>query len=116
MSFLESDPTYRDPDDALRDLLERQHLILDMEATPGWELWRDFLAAEQEGYQNRLLKGRHKELVDYKFDAGFCEGIRFALGVSDTLSSRVSAMRANLEPSRLPEDGEPLADMEDNLA
>lgn len=116
MSFLESDPAYRDPDDALRELLERQHLILDMQATPGWEMWRDFLAAEQVGYQRRLLTGKHKDMLDYRYDAGFCEGIRFALGVSETLGQRVSAMRSILDQSRLPDEGEPLADTEDDFA
>ncbi len=93
MSFLESDPTYRDPDDALRELLEREHLILEMQNTPGWELWRDYVAALAAGYQNRLLKGKHTDLIEYKYDAGVVEGIRICLGASEQLHQSVSALR-----------------------
>lgn len=106
MSFLETDPSYTDPDDALRELLEREHLILEMQATPGWELWRDFLAAEASGYQNRLLLGAHKDLMEYRYDAGVVAGIRMALGVSDTLRKRASAMRNMLEPLSLADQEE----------
>ena len=112
MTFLETDPSYHDPDDHLRDLLERQHLITQMQETEGWALWRDFLAAEQAGYQRRLLTGRHQDMLDYKFDAGFCEGIRFALGVSETLQTRVSTLRSNLE--LLSGTDVPLADKEND--
>jgi hypothetical protein len=103
------DDTRTDPDDALRELLERQHLILEMQGTVGWKLWADFLAALAAGYQNRLLRGRHKDLLDYKFDAGVCEGIRLALTASENLGSRVAAARLALA-----EDNQ-LADMEDSL-
>lgn len=116
MSFLESDPNYRDPDDELRALLERHHLILEMEATPGWALWRDFLAAEASAYQNRLLLGKHQDMLEYRHDAGVLHGIRLALGVDEKLNQRVSGLRRILDESRLPDDEAPLADMEDDFA
>lgn len=100
------DETRTDPDDALRLLLERQHLILEMQESQGWKLWADFLAALAAGYQNRLLRGRHKDLLDYKFDAGVCEGIRLALTASENLSMRVQAARRALAEDQL-------ADMEE---
>lgn len=96
MSILDSDPAYTDPDDELRVLLERQHLILEMEATQGWVLWRDFVAALASGYQSRLLRGRHADMLDYRYDAGVLEGIRMALGASETLAERIKSMRALL--------------------
>lgn len=113
MSFLESDPGYRDEDDALRDLLEREQTILAMQATEGWTLWRDFVAALAAGYQNRLLKGTHKDMLDYRYDAGVMEGIRLALGASEILASRIAAARVMLaETKALSGLEEPLA-MED---
>lgn len=114
MSFLESDPGYRDEDDALRDLLEREQQILAMQATEGWTLWRDWIAAIAVAYQDRLLKGRHKDLLDYRYDAGVVEGIRIALGASDALAKKVSAARRTLDETRaLSGLDEPLAMMEE---
>ena len=96
LDLLGYDDTRADPDDYLRELLEKQHLIREMQETPGWALWRDFLAAEQEGYQRRLLAGRHGDMLEYKRDAGFCQGIRFALGASEELAARIAAVRANM--------------------
>lgn len=91
--FLESDPNWTDPDDALRELLERADRIDAMQETEGWTLWSDFLRAEVQGYQRRLLGGKHKDLLDYRYDAGVVEGIRIALGVSETLRRRADAQR-----------------------
>lgn len=103
------DDTRTDPDDVLRELLERQHQIAEMQTTVGWKLWADFLAALSMGYQNRLLRGRHKDLLDYKFDAGVCEGIRLALTASENLGARVAAaQRALAEDSQLADEGEQL--------
>lgn len=96
MDFLESDPGWTDPDDALREILEREHLIREMQTHPGWALWADFLAAEASGYQGRLLRGRHEDMLGYRYDAGVVEGLRIALGVADTLRTRASALRDNL--------------------
>ena len=90
------DESRHDPDDALRAYLEQQHLILAMQETEGWKLWCDFLAAEVQGYQNRLLKGRHKDMLDYKYDAGICEGVRMSIGASDTLAQRIEVERQRL--------------------
>lgn len=95
------DSTRHDPDDALRDLLERQHLILEMQASHGWKLWADFLSALAQPYQNRLLRGRHKDLMEYHRDAGICEGIRLALTASESLAARVAAARRALAEDQL---------------
>ena len=108
MSILDSPEAYQDPDQALRDLLERQHLIVQMEATEGWTLWRDYVALLASGYQNRLLKGKHPDMLDYKYDAGVVEGIRIALGASEKLQSQIAAVRANLREAGL------LANQEDH--
>ena len=92
-AFLGDNPAVRDVDDELRELQERQHLILEMHETPGWELWKDFVSAVAEGYQNRLLRGKHADMLAYKYDAGVVEGIRIALGASDTLASMVAAQK-----------------------
>jgi len=105
-SFLESDPTWRDPDDYLRELLEREHLILEMQATEGWGLWRDYVSALAAGYQNRLLRGKHADLVEYKFDAGVVEGIRIALGASEQLHASVAAQRDLLAMNTLADSEE----------
>ena len=97
MSDIFGEPAYQDPDQQLRDLLEREHLILQMQQTDGWKLWSDFLAAEAQGYQRRLLMGTHSEMLDYRYDAGVLHGIRLALGVDERLAQRVSALRANLD-------------------
>ena len=110
MDFLESDPGWTDPDDMLREVLEREHLIREMQQHPGWNLWADYLAAAASGYQNRLLKGRHADMLDYRYDAGYVEGIRTALGVADELRTKASALREILGAN-------PLADsLEDNDA
>jgi hypothetical protein len=95
------DESRTDPDDALRNLLERQHLILEMQEMQGWKLWADFLAALAAGYQNRLLRGRHRDMLDYKFDAGVCEGLRLALTSNENLAVRVAAARAVLAEDTL---------------
>lgn len=109
VSILESDPNWTDPDDALRELLEREHLILQMQETPGWALWKDFVAALAAGYQNRLLRGRHADLQEYKYDAGVVEGIRLALGASEDLRQRVAAQREilNMQLANQEEHDEP---------
>lgn len=101
---LGEDPTREDADEKLRGLLEQQHLILEMQATPGWEIWTDFLAAIAQRYQNRLLLARHKDILDVKFDAGLIEGIRTARGASGTLAKMIAAQREQLT----------LANQEDN--
>lgn len=108
MSLFAHDETRRDEDDFLRDLIERQHLIIQMQQTEGWKLWSDYLAAVAQGYQNRLLRGLHKDMLDYKFDAGTVQGIRLALGVSEDLQARIDAAREVLALSQ------PLADQEEN--
>lgn len=87
------DETRTDADEKLRAYLEQEHLILEMQATKGWELWRDYVIAEMQGYQNRLLKGVHKDLLDYKYDAGLVEGVRMAIGASDSLARRIANER-----------------------
>lgn len=111
MTDLFGEPAYQDPDEQLRQLLERQHLIEAMQQTEGWTLWKDFLAAEAAGYQRRLLLGQHSDMLDYRHDAGVLHGIRLALGADEKLAQRVSALRVILDESRLP-DPESLA-MED---
>lgn len=102
------DETRHDPDDVLRELLERQHLILEMQSTVGWKLWADFLAALVTPYQNRLLKGRHKDMLDYQRDAGIVEGIRLALTATESLEARIGAARLALAQERqLADEGEP---------
>ena len=95
------DTSRHDPDDALRDLQERQHLILEMQQTEGYRLWADFLAALAQPYQNRLLRGRHKDLMEYRYDAGLCEGIRLALTATDNLEGRIRMARSLLDQERL---------------
>lgn len=95
------DTTRTDPDDALRDLLERQHLIVEMQQTQGFRLWTDFLSAVATGYQNRLLQGRHTDMYAYKRDAGIVEGLRLALTSADTLQQRVNAARRLLAEQNL---------------
>jgi hypothetical protein len=102
------DDTRSDADEALRILLERQHLIADMQATEGWKLWADFLAALAQPYQNRLLRGGHKDLLDYRHDAGLCEGIRLALTAHERLEKTVAAARVRLAESQLADEGEQL--------
>lgn len=85
-----------DPEDAIRDLIERRYQIEEMQKTDGWLLWSDFLKALSTGYQNRLLKGRHKDLLDYRYDAGVLEGIRLALTAAENLDGRISAARSIL--------------------
>jgi len=111
--FLPSDPSWRDPDDALRDLLERRDRILAMQETDGWRLWCDFLAAVSGAYQNRLLRGRHSDMETYKFEAGVVEGIRLAVSASSVLDGKIAAARRILEDSRpLAEQAGLLAEME----
>jgi hypothetical protein len=98
--FDETENSWADEDDALRDLIERQHLILAMQETAGWGLWRDYVAAVAAAYQRRLLKGTHTDLLAYKWDAGVVEGIRIALGSSETLQSKVSAARRILDEQK----------------
>lgn len=104
MADIETDPNYHDPDDALRLLIERHHLIVEMQQTPGWALWRDYLAAEAGGYQRRLLYGQHKEMLDYQRDAGVLHGIRIALDADQRLAQRVSALRDSLTEHQPPDD------------
>ena len=112
MTDLFGEPAYQDPDEQLRELLERQHLILAMQQTDGWKLWADFLAAEAQGYQRRLLLGQHAELLDYRYDAGVLHGIRLALGVDDKLAQRVSTLRANMDTLSGFGGADPLANQE----
>jgi hypothetical protein len=95
------DDSRHDPDDALRELLERQHLIVEMQESPGWKMWMDYLAALAQPYQNRLLRGRHKDMLDYRYDAGLCEGIRLALTAHEQLASSVTALRMQLAEQSL---------------
>jgi len=95
------DETRRDPDDALRELLERQHLIVEMQTTTGWKMWADYLAALAQPYQNRLLKGRHKDMLDYQRDAGIVEGIRLALTAHEQLEASIAAARLRLAEENL---------------
>jgi hypothetical protein len=100
------DDTRHDPDDALRVLLEQQHLIAEMQRSQGWKLWADFLAALAVGYQNRLLRGRHSDIMDVKFDAGVCEGLRLALTAPENLDARINAARLILAEDTLADEGE----------
>lgn len=102
------DETRHDPDDALRALLEQQHVILDMQTTLGWKLWADFLAALAVPYQNRLLRGTHKDMLDYRYDAGLCEGIRLALTAHERLATAVESARLRLAEQSLADEGDPL--------
>jgi hypothetical protein len=98
--FDETENSWADEDEALRDLIERQHLILAMQETQGWTLWRDYVAAVAAAYQNRLLKGRHADMLEYRYDAGVLEGIRIALGANETLQSKISAARRILDEQK----------------
>ena len=113
MADIETDPGYRDPDDALRELIERQHLILEMQAAPGWTFWKDYLAAHAGAYQHRLLYGKHTTIEDYRFDAGVLHGIRLALGADDKLAQTISAVRNTLNESQ-PSEQDGLATEEPN--
>lgn len=106
---LGEDPTREDSDEQLRQLLEKQHLILEMQETAGWALWKDFIAAVAQRYQNRLLLGRHQDMLDVRYDAGLCEGIRTALGASETLSKMIQAQRELLTLANQEDDDEPEA-------
>lgn len=93
-SFGEREEVYAD--DVLRDLLERKDRILEMQSTVGWELWRDYLAHCAESYQNRLLLGTHKDMLDYRYDAGVLKGLRLALSTVDQLEQTIAAQRSIL--------------------
>lgn len=97
--FIETDPDFRDYDDVLRALIERHSLILAMQETEGWRLWRDYLAAAAGGYQRRLLYGQHKEMLDYRYDAGVLHGIRIALDADQTLAKQIAGQRSILDES-----------------
>ena len=105
MTIIETDPAYQDPDGPLRDLLERQHLILAMQDTQGWHLWKDYLAACAVGYQRRLLGGTHKDLLDYRYDAGVLYGIQLALNVDTALARKASGLRRILQEETAPDGG-----------
>ena len=113
MADIETDPGYRDPDDALRELIERHHLILQMQEAPGWGLWKDYLAAHAGHYQNRLLYGKHSTIEDYRYDAGVLQGIRLALGADEKLGQAIAAVRNTLNESQPPEQDGLATDDED---
>ena len=96
-----------DPEDAIRELIERRFQISEMQDTEGWKLWADFLVALSAGYQSRLLRGRHKDLLDYRYDAGVLEGIRLALTAAENLDGRIAAAKRILAEDRITDEGEP---------
>ena len=96
----------KDADDAIRELVERRFQIEEMQKSEGWALWADFLAALSSGYQSRLLKGRHKDLLDYRYDAGVLEGIRLALTAAENLDGRIAAARRIVAETRFADNME----------
>lgn len=95
-----------DPEDAIRDLIERRFEIQEMQKTEGWKYWSDFLIALSSAYQERLLQARHEDLLAQRRDAGVVEGIRIALTTIDRLDSRIASMQQRVAEARIADLGD----------
>ena len=89
---------YSGDDAELRQLMEGAHQIEQMQRSPGWQPFRDYLLTRTAAVQRRLVLGNFSSMEEYKDKAGWLRGITDAVGENEFGESLVLvAIRESLE-------------------
>jgi len=71
-----------------RDLIERAHLLKELQNHPGWSVWHDHVRRRIDAKQREMLAGRDS-LEAYRYTAGWIEGMAYALDALGELDRQV---------------------------
>ena len=78
--------------DPARDLIEKVSQLEDLQATPGWQTFRQLAEEAIRKHEALLSAGHFNEITEYKFSAGWLNGARQLLALPDQLKARLEQM------------------------
>lgn len=80
-------------DDELRELVEMQHLVTELEKTAGWQTWKQLCDRRIEAKKREMIAGVPETVEAYRYTAGWIEGAEFVLDASAALDRKIKRAR-----------------------
>lgn len=84
-----------DHDAKVRRLIEADTVLADLKQHPGWAVYQQILDDSVEAWQTKMNSGRltvggDKPDADYRYVAGFLEGLRTARAAHDVVQAQLA--------------------------
>ena len=99
--FAEIAAAYQGDDAELRLMIEQRAALVELQATPAWQTYRDVVYSRIAGIHGRMHRGRYPSLEEYRQDVGLAQGLEQA--VDGTVIEMERAIAARL-PDPFDED------------
>ncbi len=88
-----------DHDAKVRRLIEADTMLTELRLHPGWQVYEQILGDSVEAWQTKMNSGRltvggDKPDADYRYVAGFLEGLRTARAAHDVVQAQLKRAQA----------------------
>jgi len=91
--FAEIAAAYQGDDGELRLMIEQRAALVELQATPAWQTYRDVVYSRIAGIHGRMHRGRYPSLEEYRQDVGLAQGLEQAVDGTVIEMERMIAAR-----------------------